>query len=422
MHGAEFDPRVFEHNDAAFFADPYPFYAYMRQHMHRYRAEHLFGGAWLMFGYHDIRELLQDPRLSTSRARLPIAGLPKAAWDEFEDMFSFFDGWIAFNEFHQHLKMRRQAHQAMALLMPTQLRPRVRRITNTLLRGRQDRDRLDVMTELATPLPALVLAELLGVPYADSVRLKAWSDDISRLYGSTNLPLDEIRRIRTSALALLAYLDDLAAHSDARGTLLGDLMNIEVDAYRPDRREAIAQVVMLLFAAIEPTAYLVGNAIAALQNHPEQLARLHQNLDLVGALVEETLRYDTPVQFVGRLVREDFLWNGCQMREGQVVLGYVASAHRDSTHYHDPDRFELGRSDARNLAFGCGTHYCLGAPTVRVVAEEALGAILRHFPSLTRTDTPATFNTNLGFRGRTSLVVKRVRAPHTGSERARSEV
>ncbi|WP_176016877.1 cytochrome P450 [Burkholderia sp. BCC0398] len=408
MRVVEFDPRVFEHNDDAFIADPYPFYAYMRQHMGCYQADHLFGGAWLMFRYHDILELLHDQRLSTSRARLPVVGLAKSAQDEFDDIFSLFDDWIAFNEFHRHAQMRRQAQKAMAPLMPGQLRPRVRRITDALLREREDPNRLDVMTELATPLPVLVLAELLGVPYVDAGRIKTWSDDIARLYGSTNLPLDEIRRIRISALELIAYLDDLAIRCAPSDSLLGALMSIEVDGYRPGRREAIAQTVMLLFAAIEPTSYLVGNAVAALQNHPEQLARLHRSPGLAGALVTETLRYDTPVQFVGRLVRKDFLWNGCRMREGQVVLSYVASAHRDPEHYRAPNRFDLARSDARNLAFGCGAHYCLGAPTVRVIAEEALQAIVQNFPSLAPApDTSISFNTNLGFRGRTSLAIER---------------
>ncbi|RQQ60693.1 cytochrome P450 [Burkholderia stagnalis] len=405
MRAVEFDPRVFEHNDAAFIADPYPFYAYMRQHMRRYRADHLFGGAWLMFAYRDACELLRDPRLSASRARLPVAGLPEAARHEFEDMFSVFDDWIAFNEFHRHMQMRRQAHKAMGRLMPEQLRPAVRRIVDGLLRERNEQDRIDVVTELAAPLPALVLAELLGVPRADAIQLKSWSDDIARLYGSTNLPLDEMRRIRRSALALLSYLDDRAVHGTG-GSVLDDLMAVEVDGYRPGRREAVAQAVMLLFAAIEPTAYLVGNAVAALQHFPDQLPLLHRNPDLVGALVEETLRYDTPVQFVGRLVREDFVWDSCRMREGQAVLCYVASAHRDSAHYRNPDRFDLMRGDARHLAFGHGTHYCLGDPAVRVIAGEALSAILRHFPSLTRdTNAPTVFNSNLGFRGRTSLTV-----------------
>ncbi|MCA8257104.1 cytochrome P450 [Burkholderia sp. AU31624] len=408
MRDAEFDPRIFEHNDDAFIADPYPFYAYMRQHMSRYRAEHLFGGAWLMFSYLDVCELLRAPWLSTSRARLPVKGLADATRSEFEDMFSVFDGWIAFNEFHQHMRMRRQAHSAMARLMPESLCPCVRRIIGSLLVERKDEHRLDVMAELATPLPALVLAELFGVPKSDAILLKAWADDISRLYGSTNLPLDEIRRIRSSALALLSYLDDLAKHPNSSHSLLGDLMNIEVDGYRPGRREAIAQAVMLLFAAIEPTAYLVGNAVAALQRHPEQLAILHRKPDLVGALVEETLRYDTPVQFVGRLVREDFVWKDCRMFEGQVVLCYVASAHRDSAHYHAPDQFNLMRDDVHHLAFGRGAHYCLGAPTVRIIAGEALGAVLRYFPGLGRApDTKVAFNNNLGFRGRTSLTIAR---------------
>ncbi|OLF53516.1 cytochrome P450 [Pseudomonas chlororaphis] len=406
MPGDEFDPRVFEHNDERFIADPYPFYAYMRRCSPRYRAAHLFGGAWLVFCHDDARQLLCDPRLSTSRARLPVAGLRAEQRAEFEDMFRAFDGWIAFNEDHRHLCMRQHALKAAVQLRPENLLPRVRRLIDTLMRQRAEPGRFDVMQDLATPLPGLALAELLGVPAADAPRLKSWSQDISRLYGSTNLAPQDIRPIRDSALALLGYLDEIARSDNHEGSLLHELMGMEVKGYRPGRSEAVAQVVMLLFAALEPTAYLVGNAIAALQAHPDQLALVQQEPELLDALVEETLRYDTPVQFVGRLVREAFTWKDCRMETGQVVLSYVASAHRDAGHYHQPDSFRLKRSDSQHLAFGQGAHYCLGAPAVRVIAAETLGAVLRHYPTLAPAPGAATrFNSNLGFRGRTSLVL-----------------
>lgn len=400
-----FDAAVFEHNDTRFIEDPYPFYAIMRERFPRYSAERLFGGALLFFRYDDIAKLLKDPRLSTSRARLPVAGLGSAQAAEFEPMFSSFDDWIAFNEFDQHRRMRRHAERTSAPLRIRELTPRVTRIVEELMADAGDA--IDVMSDLAFQLPGRVLAEVFGVPRHDVPQLITWSDDIAHLYGSTNLAAAEIRRIACSAGKLLGYLDRLADNAGP-DSLLTHMMSREVGGYRPTRAQAVAHCVMLLFAALEPTAYLVGNTVAALQEHPDQLEILRSRPALTANTVEEVLRYDTPVQFVGRIARQDFTYEDCRIRRGQAVLCYVASAHRDPACYDAPELLDVQRQRIRHLAFGRGAHLCLGASMVRVVATEAVRAIIREFPELSADrDGAVVWNTNLGFRGRRRLRIRR---------------
>jgi hypothetical protein len=175
---------------------------------------------------------------------------------------------------------------------------------------------------------------------------------------------------------------------------------------------AAAQCMLLMFAGLEPTRYLIGNAIWALHQNPAQRRALAEDQDLLPVAVEEFLRHGTPVQYIGRMAATSFSYKGHRFKEGQLVLPYVGSANRDPAAFANPDTLDLSREPNPHLSFGAGPHACVGATLVRQQVQIALSLLLRRYPSLdVCPDTAPVWNTNLGFHGPTSLTVD------TGSER-----
>ncbi|GAA0357709.1 cytochrome P450 [Streptomyces blastmyceticus] len=400
------DPEIFGHNKQEFIEDPYPFYAQMRSNQPIFRSPR-FDGAWMLFRHRDMIRLAIDPRLSSSRARLPAAKIPVPCRAEFEDMFTAFERWMAFKDGGCHRQRRRQAVWALAYLTEEHLTPLVREVAGQLRQQLKAEPAVDVMGSFAEPLPALVIAELLRAPASMAPVLKGWADDIADLYGSTDLRVEDIRRIQGSALHLLDYLRSLATTGDP-ASILAHIQAHSVDGYRPSQDQAIALCIQLMFAGMEPTRYLVGNAVRALNQHPGQLDLLRRQPNLMPGAVDEFLRYDTPVQFTARTAATSFTYEGHRISAGDPVLFYTASAHRDPEAWDRPDDLDITRSPNPHLGFGRGPHYCLGSTFARVVCQEALSVLLDEFPVLQLHRPQALdWNTNLGFRGYRSLYLTR---------------
>jgi cytochrome P450 len=399
----DFDPSRFSLSNAALFPDPYPVYAQFRAHepVHRSR---MYGGSWVMFAYEDVERLLTDERLTNNRADLPLKALPPESRAEFADMVPLLERWVAFFDGGAHKMRRRHMNHVFRMFSTDFLTPVIEEVVDDLLHSWGES--ADVLTDFARPLPARVVTRLLGASPDDHVQLSAWSDDIAYLFGASALTVDDVRKGRDSALAFDRYLRTLLHRKAASGaeTLLGDLVREETDGFSFDPDAAAAQGMLLMFAGLEPTRYLIGNAVWTLHRNPGQRRRLLADLELLPTAVEELLRHDTPVQFVGRTAARSFTYKGRDIREGQVVLLHVGSANRDNATFDDPETLDLGRTPNRHLSFGHGPHACIGALLVRLQTTIALRALLTRHPELTvREDPGPVWNNNLGFHGPTSL-------------------
>jgi hypothetical protein len=402
----------FSHNQFQYIEDPFSFYALMRERSPAHLSGKIYGGTWLMFRYADCARLMRDERLSNARSAVPLRFLPAEQREEFADMLDIYARWLAFHDGREHTRNRRQANKGYVPFTDEYLEPRIQGLVDTLL-DQVDPTGFDLMSDFAFPLPAMVIADVLGVPVEAHAELNRWTDDIAHLFGSTSVSVEHLRRTRESTRQLAEFLasEDNARRSRAEGGLLHRLRETEVRGRRFSERDVVAQSALLLFAGVASIRYLIGNSVRALTAVPTTERDLLLHPATAGPAVEELLRLCTPVSFVGRVAGEDFEYTASDgtavpLRKGQPLLLYVASANRDPAVFDRPDELVLDRPlPNRHLTFGTGRHLCFGDPLVRQTTRIALSSLYRRWPALHVPPQETNWNNNLGFHGITSLRV-----------------
>lgn len=288
-----------------------------------------------------------------------------------------------------HTRLRRLVQPSWTPRVIEELRPRVQAITDALIddavrtaveRGVAAPDRaLDLIENLAFPLPMTVISELLGVPEEDRPRVRAWTEAFIESQVPTAQTLPPV-------IEFSAYLRELFAEKRRHpaNDLTSGLVHAEEEGDRLSEDELLSMVFILIVAGHVTTVHLIGNAVLALLNHPAQLARMRADPALVKGAVEETLRYWGPIEMASpRFAREDITIGGVAIARGEAVFPVLAAANRDPARFPDPDRFDIARTDAnRNIAFGRGVHMCLGAPLARIEGQVAIETLFRHLPDL----------------------------------------
>jgi cytochrome P450 len=284
------------------------------------------------------------------------------------------------------------------------LAPAIQARVDALIDGFAGQTRIDFIREFAYPLPACVIADLLGVPTGDVDLLKRWSDDLGAFVLTARATPDKYTRAEAAAKEMQNYFDALvASRRVAPGTDAASWLIEAADAIAAmDGAELSATCVLLLFAGHETTTHLLGNGMWALLTHPSELAALRANLGddaFVAKAVEEMLRWDGPSLAQVRIAREDIDWNGATMRRGERVFLMLASAARDESVFADADRFDVARDDGAHMAFGYGIHFCIGAPLARLEGRIAFKRLLQRLPGLALAAQKLEWSDNLVVRG-----------------------
>lgn len=281
-----------------------------------------------------------------------------------------------------HTRMRNLVNRAFTPRVVEKSRPHIADIAEELLDQLPDPEQIDVVSDLAVPLPVIVIAEILGVPPGDRALFKAWSNDIAGTLGGALQPPSVMDRARDSANELAEYFRARIAErrAEPRDDLLSAMIAAEEAGDLLSEDEVIATATLLLIAGNETTTNLIGNGMLALLRFPEERRRIQADPSLLPTAVDEMLRFDGPAQMTSRIVTEELTLRDKKMQPGQVVLCALAAANHDLEQFPDPDRFDAGRTPNRHLAFGQGIHYCLGAPLAVVEARIAFEALLRRFP------------------------------------------
>lgn len=401
-----FNVEDFSFSNPDLFVDPYPVYREIRERdpFHRSR---MYGGSWIVFTREDATVLLRSAKLTNNRAALPVLALPPDERSEFSGFVDFLRTWTAFHEGEGHVLRRNRMDEVFRVLTPAVVGRVVHEVVDDLIDRWGGRSRVDLVADYAKPLPAMVLTRLMGAPESDHHLLGQWADDLAYLFGASDLVADDVRRARKSAGAFMAYLRDLASDMARlpRSSILGGLLAEQDRGFTFTLAQACAQCVLLMFAGLEPSAHVIGGAVLALERFPEQRRLLDDNPRLWPAAVEEFLRFDPPVQYIGRLAAESFTYRGRRVHRGQPVLPSVGSANRDPRYYRDPDVLDVRRR-AKHLAMGEGVHRCVGAAMARTQTVIALRTLLDRKPGLhVRADTAPTWNSYVGFHGLGSLPV-----------------
>lgn len=352
--------------------EPFPWYRRMRDEAPvSYDAQR---GSWNVFRFEDVKRVLSD-------------------YASFSSDFSGASGRsdqplgssIISTDPPRHRQLRSLVTQAFTPRAVQQLAPRIAELVEELLAAVAQRGSMDIIYDFAYPLPVIVIAELLGIPAQDRAQFKAWSDAIVTCSVDTSTGGGNVQQQMGS------YFPRLIAQrrQEPRDDLISGLLAAEINGVRLSEVELLGFCVLLLIAGNETTTNLIGNAVLCLHEQPDLQAQLLADPDLLTTLIEEVLRYSSPVQSMLRFATGDLELAGQRIGRGELAVASIGSANRDDSQFAEADRFVATRMPNQHPAFGHGSHFCLGAPLARLEARLALSALVQRMPGLRRADEAA---------------------------------
>jgi cytochrome P450 len=384
-------------------ADPYPAYARLRS------TDPVYWDAadsrWILTRYADVVTALRSPVVSSDRASALAALAPPSV----RPLLAFRANSMLNSDAPKHTRLRLLVSKAFTARAIEAMAGKIQELVNGFLDSVQSHGHMDLVADLAYPLPMTVIAEMLGVPAADRDKFKTWSGELALLAGGAGSAgrqtLLEYGRVARAYQELTAYLARVVAERRVRpqGDLLSALARAEEADDRLSEEELYANASLLLVAGNETTTNLIGNGVLTLLRNPDQLVRLRTEPKLVPAAVEELLRFDSPVQFTSRLLKGDITIGGKTLRSGQVVLLLLGAANHDSEQFTSPDSLDVARADNKHLAFGLGAHYCLGAQLARLEARIVIETLLHRMPKLRLDGAPPQYRPHFNLRGLKNL-------------------
>jgi cytochrome P450 len=359
--------------DPAFRTDPYPLLKRLRDYD---PVNETPIGLFRLTRYEDVIRMLKEVPSGVRMAdgsvfgAVPLAGGPGQ--------------FILQQDPPDHTRLRRLMNQAFTPRAIERLRPRVRSLVDELLDRVAAHGEMDVIADLALPVPSALICELMGVPLTDRDTFTDWTAAATHLLAAAISPPDVLERGIAAVTALADYFTALIAERRKSLTddLLSGLIRAEEAGDRLSPTELISQSIGLLIAGFETTIGLIGNGVLALIHHPDQIEKLRANPDLIQSAVEECLRFDGPIILTIRVTREDTRFGDKVIPRDRPVMCMLAGANHDPAHFRDPERFDITRADNDHLAFGGGVHFCLGAHLARLEAQEAIGGLVRRLRGL----------------------------------------
>lgn len=399
---------------------PYALWRWLREREPVFWSESLRG--WVITRYDDCLAILQQPlRFSADRFRT-IAPEYQSSRPAVQDVARLLQDWFVFRDPPDHTRMRRLLHNTFTPRELDQMRPRIQHVVDDLFDRAEERGELDFVRDFAFPLPASVIAIMLGAPVDDIEPLKLWSDQIANFIGGHQSAQDNAEVARDGAVRLIAYFEALMAERRAnpRDDLISLMLAAEADGDTMTPEEVVHNSVLLLTAGHETTTNLLGSGLYLLLRHPEQFARLRENPERVAGAVEEFLRFESPVPALVKVATERVTLRGREIQPGQMVFPLLGAANRDEQQFPGADALDIARQPNRHLAFGHGIHFCLGGPLARVEAQIAFATLLRRFETVEWDGTEPRWMPKIFLRGLESLPVRMIPAQRDPVPRARA--
>jgi len=391
--------------DPEVLANPYPLYRRLRTEAPVHWDPFLH--AWVVTRYQDVVRVLHD--FSADRTPTPEQ-LERMNLSAISPIAAVMVKQMLFLDAPAHTRLRSLASSAFSPARVRVLRSHIQQIADTLIDAAMAAQpgQMDIIAEFAEPLPAIVTAEMLGVPIRDHRQLKDWTAVFAEMLGNFQHNPDHVPKVLRALEEMLEYfrerVRELRVHP--REGLINSLLTAEINGDRLTEEEVIANSIVTMVGGQETTTNLIGNGLLTLLRYPAEMQRLRDDPELIPSAVEELLRYESPSQHTARLARADVELGGRKIRKRDAVIAVMGAANRDPERFPDPDRLDLARTDNRHLAFGWAAHFCFGAALARIEGQVSFSTILRRMPDLALQQVPLRWRTNLGLRGLVALPVR----------------
>lgn len=359
--------------------DPYPTYKSLRNEAPLCWDEQ--SQAWLISRYDDVINLLLDHRRFTAKLQSPSP--ENIGYEQRSKIFEILSKTMYWVEPPNHTRLRELVEKTFIPRI-SGMKERIQQIVDDLLDKVQAQGHMDIISDLADPLPVLILTELLGVPEKEVTQLKQWGLSMVKVFSNAPTAPEEDRQILQDLVAMTDYFRSLIKQRIQKPSddLITDLTLVEKQGDNLSQQEIIVNIGLLLAAGIAVATYLIGNSLLALLRHPDQMQKLRKDPSSIGSAIKEFLRYETSLQWVVRRATVDVELHGQLIRKDQLVLVGLGAANRDETRFLDADHLDINRQDNSHLAFGSGPHFCLGASLFHLQAEIAINTTLHRLNGL----------------------------------------
>lgn len=360
---------------------------------------------WVVTRYADIVTVLS--RFSAERTPTPEM-LADMGLESLTPIISTMSRQMLFRDPPAHTRLRSLCAAAFTPARVAILREHIQAIADRLIDGFIEKGRGEIVSDLASPMPAIVTAEMLGVPVSDHEKLKQWSIDFAEILGNFQHQPDRVSRVAASVRDMTDYFRAAIREQEfnPREGLVRSLVQAEVDGIRLTQEEIIANCILTMIGGQETATNLIASGLLTLLQHPAQLRVLQDDPSLIPLAVEELLRYESPIQHTARVAEQDFLLGDKRILRGQTVLAVLAAGNRDPERFPNPDLLDLKRRDKAHLAFGWSTHFCFGASLARIEGQIAFSSLLRRLKNLALAANDVVWRENLGLRGLSALPVR----------------
>jgi hypothetical protein len=388
--------------------DPYPTYARLHEEgpLHYVDVGSKWA-VWSVFSHAECSSIAKDPRLSAKRARQMLLPLPLSRQSEFSELARMLSLWLIFMDPPEHTRLRKLLNKGFSAVAVEGLRPQAEAIVDQMLKPLQHGSEIELMSEFANPMPVRIISELLGVPQALHGTFVNASRAIAVFRGNPNRTVEEARAAQDALIELTEFFrNTVAERRRNKGTdLISLLIDIEEEGEVLTEEELYAQCIALLFAGHETTRNLIGNGMYTLLKNQQQSAELREKPEMIRSAVEELLRFESPVQFTARVLKEDIEVCGQHIPKGWTILCMLGAANRDPKQFKEPNQLNLNRLNNQHLAFSAGLHFCIGAQLARLEGQIAIQNLVQRFPEMKLTGPQPEWASTFGFRGLKSLQV-----------------
>ena len=370
----------YDPSDPNILANPYPYFSSLRKEDPIHWNVKL--KSWIITRYDDVRSILSSDNITVDRLNTFYSKLASDEAQLLEEIVKYLNLWAAFRNPPDHTRMRKIMMVAFTRKSITEMQPKIAAITDAILSKLKNINEIDLVNHYASPIPALTIMHLLGVPIDMLGEFKSWSDDMSRFIGGARNDKHKYEKASRGCRKMVSFFREIIKERRKKPSegFLMDLINATVEDDKFSDDELIATCMLILFAGHETTTNLISNGILTLIKNPLELKKLLKNPNLIDSTIEEIMRFDGPTNSLVRNVERDHKLHDKELKKGDRVFAMVSSANRDENIFTEPDMFKIDRSPNRHLTFGYGPHLCIGATLAREEGRIAINNFFKRYP------------------------------------------